>query len=429
MTRGLTTLRFRPSAGQLLARILETPDLAAGVRSLPGPALAKLVDEVGLEDAGEIVAFASPHQLAEVFDEDLWRSERPGHDERFDGDRFLAWMEVMMEAGDSFVAERLASLPEDLVTLALHEHLLVLDVDELLAEMRGMDEGEGEAIEKALSNCLSEEIDEYQLVARRLDGWDTMLAVVLALDRDHRALLARILERLCAMTAEQVEREGGLCDVLTSEEMLEADVAAEREERRAEVGYVAASDARAFLKLATQTLTELPTAHDPVTRGYFRDLARAREAAPSAESDHHAERGVRAATASGRSPLARVLVEAGVVEPVAPPLLLGTGAGCSREPLLVRAMRALAEIDTTAFAARSEEIAYLANVLVAGASIEGRRYRPAEAVHLAIEVCSRGLAISSKQGDAVAILREHPAEGLFRLGWSSEPTPRARRGT
>ena len=58
---------------------------------------------------------------------------------------------------------------------------------------------------------------------------------------------------------------------------------------------------------------------------------------------------------------------------------LGSGKRRSREPLLVRAMRALAETDSVAFAARSEELAYLANVLVAGDSIEGRRYRPAEA--------------------------------------------------
>ena len=67
-----------------------------------------------------------------------------------------------MEAGDAFVAERLASLPEDLVTLALHGQLLVLDVDETLAEMRGVDDDEGKAIEKALSNRLSEDVDQYK---------------------------------------------------------------------------------------------------------------------------------------------------------------------------------------------------------------------------------------------------------------------------
>jgi hypothetical protein len=421
MTKSLTALKVRPSSSQLLALVLETPDLAAAVQALPGPVLTRLIDTVGLEDAGEIVAFASPAQLAEVFDEDLWRGERPGADERFDGRRFLVWLEVMMEAGDAFVAERLASLPEDLVTLALHEHLLVLDMDEMMSEMRGVDEDEGKAIEKALSNCLSEEIDQYQLVARRHDGWDTVLAAVLALDREHHEQLARILDRSCAMTAENIEREGGLHNALTSEEMLEADVAAEREDRRAEAGYVAPSDARAFLQLARQPISQLPREHDPVTRAYFRGLARNPEVTRRPRNRQLLN------DEPEPSPLARVLIDAGVVAgPDAATPLLGTGTGngngnnkAPRELLLARAMRTLAETDAAAFTARSEEIAYLANILVAGASVDDRRYRPAEAVQEALEVCSRGLELASKNGDAVAILRCHPAEGLFRLAWSS----------
>ncbi|MCL2449971.1 MAG: DUF6178 family protein [Polyangiaceae bacterium] len=411
MRRDLTGPRARPSSTQLIARILDTPNLAAAVQALPAPVLARLIDALGLEDAGEIIAFANPAQLAEVFDEDLWRSERAGGDEQFDGDRFLVWLEVMMEAGDAFVADRLASLPEDLVALALHEHVLVLDVDELLAEMQGTDDEEAiERVEKALSNCLSEEIDRYQLVSRRHDGWDAVLAAVLALDRDHPALLARMLERLSAMTAEYVDREGGLHGALTSEEMLEADVAADREDRRAALGYVAPSDARAFLKLVEQPITDLPKEHDPVTRAYFRGLGRP---APAARRTPAAPR------SAEPSSLARLLLDAGVAVyfPSATPLL-GAGARSEREPLLVRTMRDLAEVDPAAFAARSEEMAYLANVLIAGASLDGRRYRPAEAVEKAIDVCSRGLEIAAKGGEAVAVLREYPAEGLFRIAWA-----------
>jgi NAD(P)-dependent dehydrogenase (short-subunit alcohol dehydrogenase family) len=60
-------------------------------------------------------------------------------------------------------------------------------------------------------------------------------------------------------------------------------------------------------------------------------------------------------------------------------------------------MRVLAEKDAAVFAARSEEIAYLANVLVAGASIDGRRYRPAEAVREAVEVVQSGARTRVRQ--------------------------------
>lgn len=409
MKRDLTMLGARPSSSQLLARILDVPQLADAVRALPAPVLARVIDAVGLEDAGEIVAFASAEQLAEVFDEDLWRSEQPGADERFDGDRFLVWLEIMMEAGDAFVAERLASLPEELVALALHQHILVLNVDDLFAEMGNLEEDEATAIEKALSDCLSEEVDQFQLIARRHEGWDTVLAAVLALDRDHHALVARLLDRLAAMTAEHVDREGGLHTALTAEEMLEADVAGDRDDRRTELGYVAASDARAFLKLPRPTVTKLPTQHDPVTQAWFRALAK-RPDTPRRETPR-----ARAAAGTSSSVLGRVLVEAGVASPGEAPRLLGSGP--QGDSLLVRTMRALSEQDPAAFAARSEELAYLANVLVAGASIEGRRYRPAEAVQRALEVCNRGLELAATTRDAITVLREHPAEALFRLAW------------
>ena len=322
-----------------------------------------------------------------------------------------------MQSGEGLLGDHLGNEIE----LATLPELLVVDVDELLAEMRGTDDDEVKNIEKALSNCLSEEVDRYQLVARRHDGWDSVLAAVLALDRDHHEVLARILERLCAMTAEHVDREGGLYSALTSEEMLEADVAGDREDRRAELGSVAPSDARAFLKLARQPITEPPTEHDPVTRAYFRGLASNPKGSLRARgSEQTVDPDIRAPTRTQPSALARVLLEAGVVTSQAGATrLLGAGTPTPSEPLLVRAMRVLADIDAVAFAARSEEIAYLANVLVAGASIEGRRYRPAEAVQKAIEVCSLGLKLASKRADAVAILRKHPAEGLFRLAWSS----------
>lgn len=86
MTKQLA-LHRRPSSSQLLARILETPNLAEQIQALPSAMLGQLIGHVGIEDAGELVALATTQQLAEVFDEELWRSDRPGEDDRFDADR------------------------------------------------------------------------------------------------------------------------------------------------------------------------------------------------------------------------------------------------------------------------------------------------------------------------------------------------------
>jgi hypothetical protein len=414
MRKSLTS--FRTSSRQLLARILETHQLAEQIQALPSGVLGRLIDHIGLEDAGEIVTLATTEQLAEVFDEDLWKSERPGEDETFDADRFLVWLEVMLEAGDSFVARKLTELPEQLVTLAFHRQLLVLSVDQLMTDLREASEEDADATEKALSNCLSEELDEHQIISRHHDGWDNVLAAILALDRDHHDFLVRLLDRCCKMSAGYIEDNGGLYEVLSAEEMLESDVSAEREDRRAEKGHVAPSSAVAFLRLARSAGETPPTEHDPLTRAYLRTVA-----PRTAGTD-------RSSGPSDAKPrdLAHLLQSAGLWEQIDAPRLPApaTGDDGTSDPLLIRALARLSEDAPRDFYARSEELAYLANVLAAGCTIEGRRLRPVEAVRAAIAACNLGLELvlgARKRGDlgaAVDALRKHPADGLFRVAWS-----------
>ena len=430
-SRGLSTTSSRA----LLARILDQPDLPAQVERLPPALLGKLIDRIGLEDAGEILCLASTDQIAQIFDDDLWKNERPGDVERFDAERFLLWLEVMLEAGERFVAQKLVELPEDLVTLAFHRHLLVIDIEAMAVEMA---EGGEEAwqLEKALESTLHEELGEYRLIARRHDGWDTLLTAILALDKDHHDTLFKILERCCAMSTEHIEDNGGLYEVLTSEEMLEADVAGDREDRRAEGGYVSPSTAASFLKLARTDEGAAADTRDPVTRAYFRGLTRAPLAAKkgAGEADDDAAPGAsdrralpRSASPSAPSSkpvpsLQRVLAEAGLTEESQVGRLLSAGA-TAEEPLVVRAMRVLGESHPALFADRSEELAYLANVLVSGASFRGRRFRPIEALRAAIAACSFGLHLWTRRAlptdetvrEAAACLEKVTADGLFRL--------------
>src|SRR3954452_476360 len=125
-----------PTTTALLLRILERPGLVAAVRELPGAVLGKLIDRIGLEDAGDLVALAPTAQLERIFDDDLWRADRPGGDETFRPERFALWLRVMMEPGDEALARRLAELPQDLLALAVHRLVLVLDMD-VVAEQLG----------------------------------------------------------------------------------------------------------------------------------------------------------------------------------------------------------------------------------------------------------------------------------------------------
>lgn len=407
-----TTLHHRPSSRQLLARVLDAPELAPQVRALPGALLGRLIDHVGLEDAAELVALASTEQLSEIFDHELWQSTRPGEDERFDSERFLTWLEIMLEGGERCVAEHLAELPQELLTLALQRHLLVVRLVDLQRELTA-DDDEAAAAEKAFESCLSEELDDYQLIWRGGDGWDSVLAALLALDREHHGLVVDLLERCAELAREQIDDGGGLYAVLSSEDMLEADLAAERETRRAAEGYVAPSAARAFLRLALNPSAELARERDALTRAYFRDLER--------DPRRRLERAPEPPAVAPRRELRQLLDAAGITVTAAAPKLPG---GRAQPPLFTRALRQLAARNPSAFAARSEELAYLANVLLAGASLDGRRLRPAEAVEHALLGVRVGLsALCQGRGQAqleraCELLVEHGCDMLLRVGFA-----------
>jgi hypothetical protein len=363
MTQSLSTQPRR-----LLQRILDRPDLVTAVRALRPAALLRLVDQVGLEDAGELISLATTEQLEQLFDEDLW-----SEDERFDGARFLLWIEVMLEAGEAFAADKLAELSEDLLMLAFDHQLLVIDLDELTLSISGEDE-------RALEDAPNVEIDNYRAIARRLEGWDALSTLLGALDQRHPDLLRRILERLWRAYSEWIWDNGGLCQVLTSEEMLQVDAAADREDRRSRAGYVSPSSAAAFLGLRDPA-----GARDPLTQAYFRTY----DAPTAAAEERAAQAGSRAAE----------LLELPVENPA--PLLL--------EGELSPFRRALANLDEETHAERLRELVYLANVLMAGGRVSGRRFRAAEAAEAVLAVCERALTGHD--------LRTTPCDRLFRLGW------------
>ena len=105
----------------LLDRILDTPHLARVVPRLQPELLHRVIQTCGLEDCGDLVALATPDQLARIFDLDLWRTAQPGLDEKFDADRFGVWLEVMGESGATVAAQKLAEMDVDLV-IAGHAH-------------------------------------------------------------------------------------------------------------------------------------------------------------------------------------------------------------------------------------------------------------------------------------------------------------------
>ncbi len=391
----------------LLARILEDSALLTRVRELDASTLGRVIRHVGLEDAGEIVALATAEQLRDMFDEDLWAAQEPGQAEAFDARRFALWLEVMLESGEQFVADKLTELPEELVTLGLQRQVLVIDIDALAVEMSDRHR-DVDLVEKALESCLCEEIEQYRVIARRHDHWDAVLAVLLALDQNHHAYLRRLLERCCDATTEYIEDNGGLYEVLSSEEVIEVDAAAEREDRRAAAGFVAPTDAVSFLALPRVVTLEDTIAtpeRDPVTKAYFRSVA------PSAQPTSRTK-----LDDAGQARFTGLLRDAGVTEPVRPALPCGKAKSA---PSFQRSIAAMRKSDPELYAQRTEELAYLTNVLVTGSSFAGRTFRPVEAAEAAIATCNLGFEklLAGSTARASQAVRRCSADHAFRIGW------------
>lgn len=396
MNDRLAPLPTGSRTAHLLARLLEHPELVQAVRSMPASVLGKVIAKVGLEDAGEIVALATTEQLVAVFDVDLWNSASPGDDESFDADRFLIWLQILAEAGEDALVRRLTELPEDLLTMALHRHVLVVALEDLRAEFEESEEPD--QLDKALEGHLSEEIDDFQVLARGHDGWDVVLSALLALDRDHHDMVVRLLERLAHLSRRSIDDQGGLYEVLTAAESLRDDVAGDRDDRRAADGYVSPAQARSFFRLArTANAGVVPGKTDPVMAAWLRELAPV--ARPEAQETSWA--------------LLRELVDDDVApRPKRRPKLRGKDAEADA-PLLSAAMAELAEADPAVFARRSEELAFLANALVAGCP-GGRRFRPGAAAEAAIATVSLGLDLA---GSPPPTLSDRSTDTLFKFAF------------
>lgn len=403
----------------MLAQVLEQPNLVDEVRALAPHDLARVVETIGLEDAGELLALVSTDQLVGLFDEALWKNRSAGDVETFDAAEFARWLGVLFEAGEAWVAERLAALPEELLTLAIGSQIWVFDADGFTDTLAQEDPAVLDRVEKQLASSLSEELWGYELIARRPESWDLVIAALTELDREHSALQGRVLARLASLSAQQVDDAGGLSELLSGEESLADEVAGAREERRGAEGFVPAADALAYLRLAARGLAA--PARDPITAAYFRRLDGTR-----APALHRAPAGGANAERSGAAPsplgllVARAHAEANEDAADAPTSQRAL-PGSSDSPLRA----ALHALDADTLAHRQSELAYLANVLVAGATIGARRVRPVEAVRAAIAIVEHGMTLASHDQHAKA----PPLDALFRLGWADLRAAAVRAGS
>jgi len=327
---------------------LDTANLPKLIPRLSPEVLHRAIQARGLEDSAEFVALATPAQLARILDADVWSGE-PGGDERFDVERFGVWLAVLMQAGVGIAAEKIVGLDINLIASGFSRHLAVFD-QAAVAAFATLD---GELMSGRDSRGdATAEIGGYRIEARRMSAWDAIVDLLVFLEVEHAEHFHRLM-RGCVQLSSGPREEDGCHALLDDLEQDLFDVTSKRDVRREAKGYVTAADARAFLQSA-------------------RAVVRPDDDASIVVRDH----------------------------------------GDTTAIELRRGGFGLLQQYITSHPASGEELAYLANVLVAGCSIQGRAFTPTEAKNAAMATANLGLEAGPGAG------RGRNLVGAFQAGWS-----------
>jgi hypothetical protein len=412
---------------------VDVTDLVRVVPHLAPETLHQLIRHCGLDVCAEIVALATPTQLASVLDLDLWRSAQPGHDERFDTERFGEWLELLVDADGTVAARAFAAMDEHIVVAGLSRYIRVFDS----AAIATTPDGEPPDIDLTSHQGPECDVGGYLVRGITTDGWDAIIALLLALDADHHDRFHAVM-RECRRLSNSTPEVDGLDDLLTAPEQLLHDLAVDREHRRSQQGYSTPADARAFLLMARQR--PRPSRGEPLVNplvaAYFRaandTVVSGDDAAEDPPRHTLAPSTTLAGVLEASDAVVDMLIKAGLVPQRPRALLEGTHSQPSRLALIRRLIEYVRDSDDTLYLARSHELAFLANTLVAGCSIQSRSFTPQEASDAAAGVCNLGLehwparwpepvAPSTADLDVTlpdTFLMHHDLVSAFEVGWA-----------
>jgi hypothetical protein len=453
-----TAPRSETSTEDRLARLLDAPYLARVVPHLPPETLHQIVRHRGLDACGELLTSATPAQLTSLLDLDLWRHARPGRDERFDVDRFGEWLEVLVDTGTSVAARTIAALDANIVVAGLSRYVRVLDPgifeptaqsdDEAIDRHEAMREGDSirigdEPLHEPIDESLECETGGYIVRARRTDAWDAIVTLLAALDTEHGACFQAVMQGCRRLSNSRPEIDG-LDDLLQASEQHLHEVTIDRERRRSQQGYATPADARAFLQMAREPKGMRAAASgrrevNPIVAAYFRaadeqpeplnDAAHSPERAPESlppsappSSEVHSQG---AGASESLEAALELLAEAGMMPPRPRALLEAADSDpqAARLAHLRRLMTYVRDTGDAACVARGRELAFLANTLVAGCSVQGRTFTPQEASDAAASICNLGLEYRAgmPSGDTSlpdSLPVDHDLVTAFEVGWS-----------
>lgn len=411
----------RAANGQRLQRLLDVPELARVAPHLAPEVLHRLIRHAGLEQCVDLVEALSRKQLTAVLDLDLWRALLPGVDEELDADRFGEWVEALAARDADTAARVIARCDRSLVVTALSRFLRVLDPGVLEPTESTDDERSQDVLFAA--EGLTAEVGGYIVQARREDAWDAIVGLLVALSAGDAECFHALMGGCRRLSNAGRERDG-LDDLLDAPDQLLHDVTLDRDDRREARGFSTPADARAFLTLARQGHSRAHT--NPIAAAWIRraDVRSGEDAPgpigapslPPATDPLTPSTGLEPAPSEAFDEIARVLAAEDLI-PERPRTRLGSGA--AGDPAGLQAlMEYLGERHPDVCLARAQELAFVANALVAGCRLQSRSFTPREASEAAAATCSLGL-LRQPAPPGVDYLVGHDLIGIFEDGWAA----------
>jgi hypothetical protein len=409
---------------------VDVTDLVRVVPHLTPETLHEVIRHYGLDVCGEIAAVATPAQLASVLDLDLWQNARPGHDASLDQARFGEWLEALVDLEPAVAARFVAAMDEQLVVAGLSASIRVFD----LAALGATVDGEPVTTDVTVDEGPELELGGYLVRGHRAEGWDAIVALLLALEEVNPDRFHAVM-RECRRLSDSAPEVDGLDDLLAQPEQVLNEVALDREDRRARHGYSTPADARSFLQMARRPrrCSGGEPSVNPIVASYFRAVSGPDTTphAPVHASSPPALTHSPCGTPEDSDALVDLLVRAGVLPQRAVARLEGAGSQPSAVAVIQRVIEYVRNSDDALYLARTQELAFLANTLAAGCSIQGRAFTPREASDASVAVCNLGmehwperwpesLAAGAGPGRTVpdTFLIDHDLVSAFEAGWT-----------
>lgn len=176
-------LLARPRGRRRMDALLAADDPEAAVAALPATELYQIIADVGLSEAGELVALATPEQLRGCLDIEVWDRDQ------LQTEALVPWLQALVETGYEKLGQVWEKLDPELTALTLQRFTRIYD---LTLEEQPPEDAEGPLLRTP---------DTFFVIEVRAEDGDTATLVQRLIDDLYRADPTGVLARHTIMAA------------------------------------------------------------------------------------------------------------------------------------------------------------------------------------------------------------------------------------